>query len=49
MVTNTDHSSLPSLAGMELKVKQDNCRNELGKNCLCVRVQSVRTNSTTFH
>jgi len=35
-VNRTDSTCVPKLAGMEVKVRQENCRKNLGKTCLCL-------------
>jgi hypothetical protein len=36
IVSIMDSNCVPKLAGMEVKVKQENCGKNLGKACLCL-------------
>ena len=45
ILSKTDHSCVPKLAEVEVKVKLDNYRiKELGKTCLCLYMQFIRKN-----
>ena len=39
--SRTDSNCVPKLAGMEVKVKQDTGRKNLGKICLCLQIQFI--------
>jgi hypothetical protein len=40
IISKTDHSYVPNLAGMEVKVKLDNCRNRVRED-MFVRVHTI--------